>query len=967
MAEATSSNTAKKYPVNLPVTAFAMKANLTRREPQFQARWDAMDLYGKIRARRAGAERRVLHDGPPYANGDIHMGHLLNKVLKDFVARSLNLRGFDSPYVPGWDCHGLPIEHKVMKDLGAKAQTLAQSDVRKFCHAEAMKWVGIQSTQFRRLGVMGDWDNPYLTLDPRYEAGIMDVLADLVEKGLVFRQLKPIHWDIADRTALAEAELEYHDHTSPSVYVNFAMEAGVPEPFGPGPWHAMIWTTTPWTLPANVAIAVHPNLDYAGVRYRDPKSGREIGTVMAAELVGRVMGLRGVVDYEEVGRVKGSALEGARYRHPFIDRTGTVVLADYVTVEDGTGLVHTAPGHGAEDYRTGLAYGLPVLSPVDAAGRFVADDAGVPAEWVGTRVFDANPRIIERLESDGSLYHTFTFQHSYPHGWRSKKPVIFRATAQWFVGVDRGEPSLRARTLEAIKKVEWMPSWGQARIEAMVGNRPDWCISRQRAWGVPIPVLYDEATGYEHLTAESVRHFRDLFRREGADAWFSKDVADLVPPDLDTTAHPVEHLRKGTDILDVWFESGSSHRSVIREESYGIGPYPAYMYLEGSDQHRGWFQSSILTAVGTTGHAPFQTVLTHGFVVDEKGQKISKSLGNYVGAVEMTNQHGADVLRLYVASMDYADDVRVSERGIKEAAEAYRKIRNTFRYILGNLQDYRDLASPPLDLAVLPYEQRWLLDQLFLLVSDVTASYEAFEFYKVYQRLYQFCSVELSALYFDFEKDHLYASSRSAPDLVSSKVLLTILHQTVAKLFAPILPHTCEEVWDFVPGNSPGKAESVHLTEWPQVDPSWEDPAIRSLFQNFLDLRSSLYVEIERRRRSGAIGSSQAACVKAFVASEDLFLLLQEKRDLFEKLSIISELQLFHAPDLDHVYEHPEWGGREQQDGTRDLERHIIWRVDPSTFSKCQRCWNYRESVGRDAGYPDLCERCATLAHEFRW
>ncbi len=776
-----------KETLNLPVTKFDMKANLTVREPQFQKRWADADLYAQIRAARKGREVKVLHDGPPYANGEIHMGHLLNKVLKDLVVRSLTMRGFDSPYVPGWDCHGLPIEHKVMKDLGGKAAGMSHAEVRALCHKEAMKWVDIQRTQFKRLGIDGDWERPYLTLDPRYEAGIVDVLADLLDQGYVFRQLKPIHWCINDRTALAEAELEYKDETSPSIYVNFPMVAGVPSAWGEGPWHAMIWTTTPWTLPANTAIAAHPDLEYAGIRYVDPESGQSVQTILAADLVAKVMGLRKVEGYEEIGRVKGRDLEHGEYRHAFIDRVSPIVLANYVSAEDGTGFVHTAPGHGTEDYQTGRTYQLPTLSPVDASGKF-NDEA---PEWLrGKQVFAANPDVVNRLKESGHLFHDLKFEHSYPHCWRCKKPVIFRATEQWFIGVDRND--LRGRTLKAIDEVTWLPGWGRSRIDAMVGQRPDWCISRQRSWGVPIPALGCETCDTQLLTAETARHFRDLFRNEGANAWYTKPVEAILPPGAACPKCGGTSFRKEGDILDVWFESGSSHRAVLDEMSYGLGGSPAFMYLEGSDQHRGWFQSSILTSVGSRGRAPFETVLTHGFVVDDKGEKMAKSGGNAISAVKATEQYGADVLRLYVASMDYADDVRMREAGIKEMSEAYRKIRNTFRYILGNLGDYGDFDPATIDPFSLHEIDRWLLGQLNGLIRDVRSAYESFDFYRVYQRIYQFCSVTLSSLYLDVLKDRLYAEHPTGPHRRGAQFVLARLHDNLTRLLAPIIPHTAE-------------------------------------------------------------------------------------------------------------------------------------------------------------------------------
>ncbi|MHB1558918.1 MAG: isoleucine--tRNA ligase, partial [Isosphaeraceae bacterium] len=880
-----------KETLNLPKTGFDMKANLTAREPQFQARWQEQDLYAQLRRARAGRPRRVLHDGPPYANGEIHMGTLLNKVLKDVVVRSLSMAGFDSPYIPGWDCHGLPIEHKVVKDLGPKAAKMEHSEIRSLCHVEAMKWVDVQRSQFRRLGVLGDWEHPYLTLDPRYEAGILDVLADLVERGFVNRQLKPIHWCITDRTALAEAELEYHEETTPSIYVNFPMVAGVPEAWrtadGGGepaePWHAMIWTTTPWTLPANVAIAIHPDLTYAGVRYTDPTTGRSVRTILAAELVAKVMGLRQVTEFQELGRCRGRELEHAEYRHPFLDRTSPIVLAQYVSVEDGTGLVHTAPGHGAEDYQTGRVYQLSIISPVDESGRFTAE----APEWItGQQVFAANPKIVAHLKDSGHLYHEQPLVHSYPHCWRCKKPVIFRATEQWFVAVDHDD--LRGRTLKAIDEVRWVPAWGQTRIESMVSLRPDWCISRQRSWGVPIPALGCTTCRTQLLTAESVRHFRDLFRAHGADAWFTRPVEDLLPPGAACPQCGGTSFRKEGDILDVWFESGSSHRAVLSKD-FDLG-YPAFMYLEGSDQHRGWFQSSILTAVGSRGTAPFESVLTHGFVVDEKGRKISKSLGNYIPADQMTNTYGADVLRLYVASMDYADDIGMSERGIKEMSEAYRKIRNTFRYLLGNLEDYRRFDPETVDPSTLHEIDLWALGQLNRVIRDVRAAYERFEFYRVYQRIYQFCAVELSSVYLDVLKDRLYAEAPEGPDRRAAQFVLARLHDALTRLLAPIIPHTAEESWDYRPAPSPGgERSSVHLTEFPEADPRWDDEARAARWEELIALREQVLVALEALRKDKVIGSAQEARVTITTARPDRW---QPDAGLLATLCIVSEVEI---------------------------------------------------------------------------
>jgi isoleucyl-tRNA synthetase len=935
-----------KETLNLPKTGFDMKANLTAREPQFQARWREQDLHAQLRRARAGRPRRILHDGPPYANGEIHMGHLLNKVLKDIVVRSLAMRGFDSPYVPGWDCHGLPIEHKVMKDLGSKAATMSPAEIRALCHKDALRWVDVQRDQFRRLGIEGDWDHPYLTLDPRYEAGIIDVLADLIDAGYVFRQLKPIHWCMSDRTALAEAELEYRDESSPSIYVNFPIVSGVPRTWGDGPWHAMIWTTTPWTLPANVAIAVHPDLEYVGIRYVDPATGQAVQTILAAELAGKVMGLRGIKEHSVLGRIRGKDLEHSEYRHPFIDRVSPIVLAGYVSVEDGTGLVHTATGHGAEDYQTGRVYQLPTLSPVDAAGRFTAE---APEALVGLGVFAANPKVVAMLRESGHLYHEFSFVHSYPHCWRCKKPVIFRATEQWFIGVDRND--LRGRTLKEIDRVTWLPAWGKARIDAMVSLRPDWCISRQRAWGVPIPALGCTDCGTQVLTASTARHFRDLFRREGADAWFTKPVDDLVPPGASCPRCGGTSFHKEGDILDVWFESGSSHRAVLNEPSYGLGGAPAFMYLEGSDQHRGWFQSSILTAVGSTGKAPFETVLTHGFIVDDQGKKQSKSEGNAISAVKATEQYGADVLRLYVASLDYADDIRMSERGIKEMSEAYRKIRNTFRFLLGNLEDYTRFDPAGVPLESLHEIDRWALDQLNRVIEDVTRAYGDFEFYRVYQRIYQFCSVELSSFYLDVLKDRLYAELPDGLDRRAAQFVMAMLHRSLSQLLAPILPHTAEELWDFIPSTA-DKPASVHLAVWPEPEPEWDQAVWTVGWTGLISTRAEILRELEKLRAAKAIGSAQEALVQIGATDPNELNSLRKMRELLETVSIVSEVQVLNERPPGAVT-------MTEPSGTTAW---VLARKSP--YAKCERCWNLRPTVGQDSEHPTLCERCVRVVNQ---
>ena len=941
-----------KETLNLPVTKFDMKANLTQREPARQAQWASLDLYKKLRERRKASPRRVLHDGPPYANGEIHMGHLLNKVLKDFVVRYNNMAGYDSPYVPGWDCHGLPIEHKVVKDLGSKVAEKTATEIRGLCREEALKWVGIQSDQFQRLGVQGDWANPYLTLDKRYESGIVDVLADLVEGGYVFRQLKPIHWDIHDRTALAEAELEYEEVTSPSIFVNFPVVSGLPEiaqtALGDHSCNVMIWTTTPWTLPANVAVAYHPALEYHLVRYSEPETGRLIHTIMAGPLVEKVMGLADVTGQEILAQFTGKQLADVKYQHVFLDRISPLVNADYVSAEDGTGLVHTAPGHGADDYHTGLVHGLPLISPVDPSGRFT-DEA--PAEVVGMQVFAANPKIIEMVRLAGALVKEQPIKHSYPHGWRSKKPVIFRATAQWFISVDHN--SLRDKALDQIRtNVQWRPEWGQNRIEAMVGQRPDWCISRQRAWGVPIPAIACSECEHQHLTAESVRYFSKLFLAEGTDAWYAKDVSELMPPDMPNgcpNGCDRKHLRKGTDILDVWFESGSSHRAVLRDH-FELG-FPAYLYLEGSDQHRGWFQSSLLTSVAANGVAPFQTVLTHGFIVDDQGRKMSKSLGNVMSAVKLTETYGADVMRLYVASLDYANDIRMSERGIKETSEAYRKVRNTFRFLLGNLEDYAHFQSAAdLEIVVSELEplDRWILARLNKIMRDVTEAYERFEFYRVFHTIHQFASGDLSSFYLDILKDRLYAEQKSGDSRRTAQKVMSRVHSVLVRLLAPLMPHTADEIWGFVPSFQ-AEPESVHLADWPVADPAHDLSDQESAdWEKVLTLREEILKELEKLRASKQIGSAQEASVTLATQDSEAHSWLAQKLLMIQLLTMTSDVVLSSQSPADQPTQ-----------SVALPEVQVSAAV--STHSKCERCWNLRPTVGAESAFPTLCDRCAKV------
>ncbi len=826
-----------KKSLNLPKTGFPMRANLAQNEPQSRRRWEARDLYHEVQRARAAAPRFVFHDGPPYANGDIHVGHLLNKVLKDFVVRSRTLMGENCPFVPGWDCHGLPIEHRVLqemvesgkiekiKDLDPGTQRMA---IRRSSAAYAEKFQKLQAEQMKRLLTMADYDDPYLTMTPDYEQAVLDVFADLVEQGVVYRALKPVHWSIANRTALAEAELEYHDREDPSIYVDFdaADPAAVARAFGredAEPVGLVIWTTTPWTLPANLMIAVHPEFEYRLVRMNGKQH------VVAAELLETVTGAVGVDGVEELAAAHGRDLVGLEYRHPFCDRTGRVVEADYVTLDDGTGLVHTAPGHGQEDFETGRREGVEPYSPVRDDGTF---DDTVP-EWLrGVSVWDANDMIIAHLRESGHMLHDHRFWHSYPHDWRSKTPVIFRCTEQWFVAVDqptrREDRSLRSMAQEAAtSNIHFVPAWGRNRMAGMLESRPDWCISRQRAWGLPIPA-FRRPDGDVLLTTASVRAVASVFGREGSDAWFTEDPARLLadydprldpaaPDDLDVAA-----LEKMYDIFDVWFESGSSWHAVMRDKDRG---FPVDLYLEGSDQHRGWFQLSLLPGLGATGQAPFTTVVTHGFIVDKDGRKMSKSLGNTLDVDDLLNDFGADVLRWWVSSLAFEGDIKVDRSYFETAGETYRKVRNTLRFLLGNLSDFDPADAPALDTLPATSLDRWALWRTGRMRDRVVEAYRDYDFRTAHTLLYDFCNDTMSAVYLDAVKDRLYCDRADAPRRRSTQAAMHQIAGTVITLLAPILPHTADEAWRAFTGDEEacvqlqtfGGLDATADEAWPQV------------------------------------------------------------------------------------------------------------------------------------------------------
>ena len=924
--------------VNLPKTSFPMKANLRQREPELQKRWRELGLYALVRQARAGGPKFILHDGPPYASGDLHIGTGMNKILKDIVVRSRTMMGYDAPFVPGWDCHGQPIEQRVLQELGEDALGTAAPEIYRRSRQFAEKHIKAHIKQFQQLGVLGDFEHPYATLRPQYEKAVLELFADLVDKGFVYKRLKPIHWDYATRTALAEAELEYEDIASPSIYVKFPAADDLRDLFpaiGAEPVSLLIWTTTPWTLPANRAIALAERAEYTAVRCLDPVTKRTETMVLAEDLVERVAAKVGIGEFERLGRCRGKQLEGRRYRHFFTGHLCPVVLAPYVSLDDGTGCVHTAPGHGREDYETGLAYGLDIFSPVDDAGKLTAE-AG---EFAGLHVFDADPKIVERLRQMGHLVHAESVTHSYPHGWRSKKPVIFRATEQWFVAVDhRG---LREAMLKAIEGLKWIPDWGQGRIAAMVSERPDWCISRQRVWGIPIPAFYCTACNAVLLTKASVLAVAELFGKAGSGAWFDADPAAILPPGTKCAQCGGTSFRKETDIFDVWFESGSSHRAVLKTTE-GLS-WPADLYLEGTDQHRGWFQVSLLTAVAADGAPPYKAVITHGFVVDEKGEKMSKSLGNFISVEEALAEFGAELQRLWTASVNYLDDTHASRGIVARMDEPYRRFRNTFRYLLGNLHGF-DPQAHRVGLGQMPEVDRWALSRTARVIADVLRAYEDYQFYRAYQRLYQFCTVDVSSFYLDVIKDRLYCEG---PDSVARRSAQTVMYEildALVRLLAPILIHTCEEMWEVLPGRE--ALPSVHLARFPQARDAWVDAKLEERWGRLLAVRSDVARELEKLRADKKIGSGLDACV-ALHAEGELFAFLRDHQAMLPEPLIVSEVAVVEGTCPDAV------------PGTDVQGLGII--VRPSDRPKCARCWRLLPSVGSDAEHPQLCARCAAV------
>ncbi len=927
-----------KKTVNLPRTDFSMKANLPQTEPLILAKWEEEKLYSQIRAARAGRPVFVLHDGPPYANGNIHLGTAFNKILKDFIVKSKNMAGFDAPYVPGWDCHGLPIEIKVDSELGKKKATMSATEIRAACRAYAQKYVDIHRREFKRLGVLGQWEDPYLTMTAQYEAVIAQAFVDFLDKGYVYKGLKPVHWCMRCRTALAEAEVEYENHSSPSIWVRFALtsKASKIDPALAGRRvYGLIWTTTPWTIPANMAIAFHPKFTYVAVDVEGDVY------IVAEDLLKATAEKCRWPSPKTIATFTGDRLEGAVFRHPFIERDSMGILADHVTLDQGTGAVHTAPGHGQEDYAVGRQYGINIFCPVDASGRmFHAEgaDGCLPEELIGQTVWDANPTVVGILRDKGALLAEKSIEHSYPHCWRCHKPTIFRATEQWFIGLDRND--LRANALEAIKNVHWLPGWGEERIANMIATRPDWCISRQRVWGVPIVVFYCEKCG-EPLTDKKVLDgVVKLFAEHTADVWYERAAEELTGG-AKCSKCGASSFRKETDILDVWFDSGSSHMAVLNDRCKL--PWPADLYVEGGDQYRGWFHSSLLVGVGLRGSSPYRQCATHGWTLDAEGRAMSKSIGNVIEPATIVKKYGADVLRLWVASVEFTEDVRISETILARLSEAYRKIRNTFRYALGNLCDFdpsRDAVPVPEMLEI----DQWILVRAEQLVERCRGFYEEFSFHRAYQALYNFCTIDLSSLYFDVLKDRLYTAAPKSVERRSAQTALYRLTSALVRLLAPLVSYTAEEAWKhFTAGTGP--ASSVHLAEFPAPSDlteglTGEHRTRAANWERLVEVRDSVLKSLEIARQEKFIGAPLEARV-SLTADDTLYPLLEAYQSQLPMLFIVSQVKL-----------------KRKKDAT------LAVHIEHADGAKCERCWKYATTIGADRRFPTICAPCAKAVAE---
>ncbi len=918
--------------LNLPKTSFQMRANLPTKEPNILKKWEDEKIYEK--GLKKGSKTFILHDGPPYANGGIHIGHALNKILKDIILKYKRLSGYTVPYVPGWDTHGLPIELKVSEELGAKMKEMSPLEIREKCTEYAKKWVEVQKEGFQRLGILGEWDNPYLTLNPEYEAKQLEVFGELYENGYIFKGLKPIYWSPVTETALAEAEIEYKNHTSPSIYVKMEANKEIMDKLGmTEPLYLVIWTTTPWTLPANTGIALNGEFEY-GI-YKTEKGN----LILAKVLADKAFSDMGIKEMELVKEFVGADLENLTYKHPFLDRTGKVVLGTHVTAEAGTGVVHTAPGHGQDDYVVGVRYGLPIISPINNKG-VLTEEAG---QFAGLFYKKANKVITEHLTDTGHLLSYKEFEHSYPHDWRSKTPVIFRATEQWFIRCEGSD--LREKALKVLDDVKFVPEWGRNRIGSMLETRPDWCISRQRTWGVPIPVFYNEATGKEIFEREILDRVIEIVKKEGSAAWVKYSAEELIGEEL-LVKYNLKglELRKETNIMDVWFDSGVSHRAVLetREELHR----PADLYLEGSDQHRGWFQTSLLTSVGSTGDAPFKMLLTHGFVNDGDGKKMSKSVGNVVAPQDIIKVYGADILRLWCASVDYREDVKISDNILKQMAEAYRRVRNTARYILGNSADFNPLTD------AVAYEDlmeidKWALNKLERLKRVVTESYEKYEFYNLFQEIHYFSGIDMSAFYLDIIKDRLYAEKADSKERRAAQTVMSEILVTLTKMVAPILSFTAEEIWETLP-ETLKDSESVLLTDWYVNNDQYLSDELDVKWEEIIKLRKDVNktLELARQGENKIIGNSLDAKVTLSTDNVELAEFLVANKKILEEVFIVSQLLIADKREGEFVK------GEEQED--------LFVKVEHADGEKCERCWKYSTELGTNPEHPTVCPRCTS-------
>jgi isoleucyl-tRNA synthetase len=909
----------------MPKTEFPMRGNLPKREPEIQEKWKEMNIYKKVQEQTEGRPLFILHDGPPYANGDIHMGHAMNKVLKDFIVRFKSMSGFQAPYVPGWDTHGLPIETALTKK-GVKRKEMSVAEFRKLCEEYAYGQIDNQREQFKRIGVRGDWENPYITLKPEYEAQQIKVFGEMAKKGYIYKGKKPVYWSPSSESALAEAEIEYQDKRSASIYVAFEVTDGkgvIDEGV-----KIIIWTTTPWTIPANLGISLHPQLNYVVVAVENEKF------LIAEALLESVTETLGWENPSIQKTVKGSELDRAVAKHPLYDRESLVMLGEHVTTEAGTGCVHTAPGHGEDDFIIGQKYGLDVLCPVDEKG-VMTEEAG---EFAGLFYDQANKPITEKLTEAGALLNLTFITHSYPHDWRTKKPTIFRATAQWFASIK----DFRNELLEAIEETKWVPAWGETRLFNMVRDRGDWCISRQRAWGVPIPVFYAE-NGEPIITDETIDHISNLFREHGSNIWFEREARDLLPEGYTHEGSPNGSFTKETDIMDVWFDSGSSHQAVLEERD--DLQRPADLYLEGSDQYRGWFNSSLSTSVAVTGKAPYKGVLSHGFALDGEGRKMSKSIGNVVLPSKVMNQLGADILRLWVASVDYQSDVRVSDPILKQVSEVYRKIRNTFRFLLGNLDGFNP-KTDKVAVQELPEVDRYMLVKLNKLIKQSKLSYENYEFATIYNMVNNFCTQDLSSFYLDYAKDILYCEAPNGKERMAIQTVLYESLVSLTKLVSPILSHTADEVWAFIPGVT---EESVQLTLMPEEISIDDAEVIEAKWTAFMDVRDNVLKALEEARNQKVIGKSLNAKVTVHV-NEETKNLLDGIKESFEQLFIVSEFEI--AGDVASA----------PAEAVKLEDIAIL--VTKAEGETCERCWNVSKEVGQVEDHPTLCPRCATVVKE---